>query len=243
MGRSKNSQNRIYLKEGDTLKTKAANPGELTNPNNIIYNVMKVKDFGQLSVHVVSNGVQTDTVIAKETANGEEFFTALNSHYCEDDEPTFTSRITGIQFSDNNSKLYISIIKADPFAKEEWLEAVEKSGLKRTLFHNKENFLQKMKNYSSIDTKAFPSIREKFMRKVIPGFGYCVTTYDPGHESLSPFSGLPFIVPLEEIYLRSTMHSFWNHLEPEWRVALAGKEIYPDGYFRIVKPINTRAAC
>ena len=58
MGRSSNSRNRIFVQEGEGLRTQAFDPGKLEDPSLIIYAPVRVLD----SRTIVTNGDQTDTV-------------------------------------------------------------------------------------------------------------------------------------------------------------------------------------
>ena len=58
MGRSENSQNRVFVEEGNGIRTQAFDPLKLSDPSLIIYAPVKVwKD-----VTIVTNGDQTDTI-------------------------------------------------------------------------------------------------------------------------------------------------------------------------------------
>ncbi|MCX6706785.1 MAG: hypothetical protein NT001_01445, partial [Candidatus Woesearchaeota archaeon] len=67
-------------------------------------------------------------------------------------------------------------------------------------------------------------IRQTFDYPLKPGYGYCITTYNPGSVQLNTFEGEPFIVPVRG-NTEEVMERFWNSLEPKWRVALCGKSI------------------
>ena len=58
MGRSVNSRNRIFVAEGDNLRTQAHDPALLTDPSLVIYYPVRVYDGGM----IVTNGDQTDTI-------------------------------------------------------------------------------------------------------------------------------------------------------------------------------------
>lgn len=240
MGRSFNSQNRVYVveKENGILRTEAADPSKVEDPSLIIYNAMRSIN----EAHIVSNGVQTDSIYDSfmqqhGLLRPEEFFNELSRHYCEPDPPIFTPRISSCQYLHTPTKAYFSILRADPFKKEHWLKTIEKHGLKEEQFENREAFNNEVSRLSGLHYEMFPTERDEFVRGVGPGFGYCITTYKPGHETLDSFDSTPFIVltqgPLERI-----MESFWNSLEEKWRVSLGGKVIYGDNSYRMVNPIN-----
>ena len=58
MGRSPNSRNRIFVAEGDVLRTEAADGSQLADPSLVIYNAMRQSGIR----FIVSNGTQTDTI-------------------------------------------------------------------------------------------------------------------------------------------------------------------------------------
>ena len=58
MGRSENSRNRIFVEDGDGIRTQAYDPSKLTDPSLIIYAPVRV--LGNKTI--VTNGDQTDTI-------------------------------------------------------------------------------------------------------------------------------------------------------------------------------------
>ena len=91
MGRSPNSQNRIFGVDGVRLFTEAADPSKVKDPSLIIYNAMNEYE----NCFIVSNGNQTDTVI-EELESGEAYLCGmLADRKFEPDRPNFTPRITG----------------------------------------------------------------------------------------------------------------------------------------------------
>lgn len=58
MGRSVNSRNRIFVEEGDGIRTQAFDPALLTDPSLVIYAPVRV--LGNKTI--VTNGDQTDTI-------------------------------------------------------------------------------------------------------------------------------------------------------------------------------------
>ena len=91
MGRSENSRNRVFVEEGDGIRTQAFDPSKLSDPGLIIYAPVKVlKD-----VTIVTNGDQTDTIydFLKE---GKSFEDALRTRTFEPDGPNWTPRISSI---------------------------------------------------------------------------------------------------------------------------------------------------
>ena len=91
MGRSENSRNRIFVAEGDAMRTKAFDESKMTDPHLIIYYPVRV--LGNKTI--VTNGDQTDTIydlMDKQMT----FEQALRTREFEDDKPNFTPRISGI---------------------------------------------------------------------------------------------------------------------------------------------------
>ena len=58
MGRSENSRNRVFVTEGDGIRTQAFDPSKMVDPSLIIYSPVRVLD-GRT---IVTNGDQTDTI-------------------------------------------------------------------------------------------------------------------------------------------------------------------------------------
>ncbi|MFD1956884.1 IMP cyclohydrolase [Paenibacillus thailandensis] len=106
MGRSANSQNRIFIEENGFVRTEAYDPAKLLDPSLIIYSPIKFTD----QYHIISNGDQTETIL-KALMNGKTFEDALNEREFEPDPPNFTPRISGL--INVESKSYkLSILKS-----------------------------------------------------------------------------------------------------------------------------------
>ena len=60
MGRSENSRNRIFVEDGEGIRTQAFDPSKLTDPSQIIYAPVRV--LGHKTIG--TNGDQTDTIYA-----------------------------------------------------------------------------------------------------------------------------------------------------------------------------------
>lgn len=91
MGRSENSRNRVFVAEGEAMRTKAYDESKMTDPHLIIYYPVRVLG----SKTIVTNGDQTDTIynlMDKQMT----FEQALRTREFEDDKPNFTPRISGI---------------------------------------------------------------------------------------------------------------------------------------------------
>lgn len=232
MGRSENSQNRVYEHEGAKVWTAAADPSKMKDPSLIIYNAMR----SEIGAHVVSNGDQTDTVVDffafnDGVASPGSFYAALATRYCEPDAPTFTPRITGYQIEGGRTA-YLAILKADPAARELWTETVKREGLSQRAFEGqglspadaKAAFDGRMAELTGLERERFPTVREYFEMPLSPGFGYALTTYRPGSKALPSFEGEPFPV-LVNGSLDDVLTTFWNVLDERWRVAMAGKRV------------------
>ena len=108
MGRSENSRNRIFVEDGEGIRTQAFDPSKMTDPSLIIYAPVRV--FGTSTI--VTNGDQTDT-IRDFLEKGLPFEQALRTREFEPDGPNWTPRISGLLSPDGSYKL--SILKsADP---------------------------------------------------------------------------------------------------------------------------------
>lgn len=105
MGRSVNSRNRVFVAEGDALKTRAFDESKLTDPSLIIYAPVRV--LGDTTI--VTNGDQTDT-IRDFLEQGLPFEQALSTRAFEPDGPNWTPRISGLLSPDGGYKL--SILKS-----------------------------------------------------------------------------------------------------------------------------------
>lgn len=109
MGRSENSRNRVFVKEGEGIRTQAFDPSKLTDPSLIIYAPVRV--LGNKTI--VTNGDQTDTVYEC-MEKGQTFEQALRTREFEPDGPNYTPRISGIMEIEDGSYSYsLSILKSD----------------------------------------------------------------------------------------------------------------------------------
>ena len=89
MGRSANSQNRIFVQDGDVVRTQAFDETKVEDPSLIIYPVYE----HVAQTHIITNGDQTQT-IADGLATGVTPAHSLLSRECEPDAPNFTPRIS-----------------------------------------------------------------------------------------------------------------------------------------------------
>ena len=107
MGRSENSRNRVFVKDGDTVRTAPFDESRVEDPSLIIYNCIRKSGH----THVVTNGDQTDTIMDAIKAGGT-FESALNVRTFEPDAPNFTPRISGILTPGNAHTYALSILKS-----------------------------------------------------------------------------------------------------------------------------------
>ena len=109
MGRSVNSRNRVFVEDGEGIRTQAHDPSKLSDPSLIIYAPVRV--LGKQTI--VTNGDQTDTVYDL-MAEGKTFEVALRTREFEPDAPNFTPRISGIMHvEDGNYDFSMSILKSE----------------------------------------------------------------------------------------------------------------------------------
>ena len=109
MGRSENSRNRIFVSDGEGIRTEAFDASKMEDPSLIIYAPVRV--LGQNTI--VTNGDQTDTLYDG-LAKGLTFEQALRSRTFEPDEPNYTPRISGLLHVENGFCDYaLSILKSD----------------------------------------------------------------------------------------------------------------------------------
>lgn len=108
MGRSTNSRNRVFVPDGDGIRTQAFDPSKLEDPHLIIYAPVRV--LGNKTI--VTNGDQTDTIynLMNQQMTFEQ---ALRTREFEDDAPNYTPRISGIIKTDGGNFNYaLSILKS-----------------------------------------------------------------------------------------------------------------------------------
>jgi IMP cyclohydrolase len=109
MGRSVNSRNRVFVEEGDGIRTQAFDASKLSDPSLIIYAPVRV--LGNRTI--VTNGDQTDTVF-EGLEKGLTFSQSLESRTFEPDGPNFTPRISGLlEVEDGKMGYALSILKSN----------------------------------------------------------------------------------------------------------------------------------
>lgn len=109
MGRSSNSRNRVFVEDGEGIRTQAFDPSKLEDPSLIIYAPVRV--LGNKTI--VTNGDQTDTIY-EGMDHQMTFEQSLRSREFEPDAPNYTPRISGIMHIENGKYNYaMSILKSD----------------------------------------------------------------------------------------------------------------------------------
>ena len=109
MGRSENSRNRVFVEEGEGIRTEAYDPSKLTDPSLIIYAPVRV--LGNKTI--VTNGDQTDTIY-EGLDEKLTFEQSLRSREFEPDGPNYTPRISGVMHVENGTYHYaMSILKSN----------------------------------------------------------------------------------------------------------------------------------
>ena len=109
MGRSSNSRNRIFVEDGEGIRTQAFDPSKLEDPSLIIYAPVRV--LGNKTI--VTNGDQTDTIYDGMDSQ-LTFEQSLRSREFEPDGPNYTPRISGIMHIENGNFNYaMSILKSN----------------------------------------------------------------------------------------------------------------------------------
>ncbi len=109
MGRSVNSRNRIFVTEGEGIRTEAFDPSKMVDPSLIIYRPVRV--LGNKTI--VTNGDQTDTIY--ELMDKQlTFEQALRTREFEPDAPNYTPRISGIMHVEEGKfNFALSILKSN----------------------------------------------------------------------------------------------------------------------------------
>lgn len=109
MGRSENSRNRVFVEDGQGIRTQAFDPSKLSDPSLIIYAPVRV--LGNDTI--VTNGDQTDTVYDL-MSQGKTFEQSLRTRQYEPDGPNYTPRISGIMHIENGQYDFsMSILKSN----------------------------------------------------------------------------------------------------------------------------------
>ena len=91
MGRSENSRNRIFVEDGEGIRTQAFDPAKMTDPSLVIYAPVRV--LGNKTI--VTNGDQTDTIY-ESMDKQMTFEQALRSREFEPDAPNYTLKTASL---------------------------------------------------------------------------------------------------------------------------------------------------
>ena len=109
MGRSENSRNRVFVEEGEGIRTEAFDPSKLEDPSLIIYAPVRVLN----NLTIVTYGDQTDTIYDL-MSKGQTFEESLRTREFEPDAPNYTPRISGLLHIENGEFNYdMSILKSN----------------------------------------------------------------------------------------------------------------------------------
>ena len=102
MGRSVNSRNRIFVQDGEGIRTQAFDPSKLEDPSLIIYAPVRV--LGNKTI--VTNGDQTDTIY-EGMDKQLTFEQSLRCRKFEPDAPNYTPRISAVIHKDGSFEMSI----------------------------------------------------------------------------------------------------------------------------------------
>ena len=105
MGRSPSSRNRVFVREGDAVKTDTVDKSHDIDPLTMYYPIRVLGD-----AHIVTNGDQTDTIVHA-LQNGGSFESALKKRTYEPDAPNFTPRISGLTDLGDSQAYRLSVLK------------------------------------------------------------------------------------------------------------------------------------
>ena len=109
MGRSGNSRNRVFVEDGEGIRTQAFDPSKMEDPSLIIYAPVRV--LGNKTI--VTNGDQTDTIY-EGMDKQMTFEQSLRCREFEPDGPNYTPRISGIMHIESGHYNYaMSILKSN----------------------------------------------------------------------------------------------------------------------------------
>lgn len=186
---------------------------------------------------VVSNGIQTEEFIWGRDSHLEmdkNFEKVVNELYVKPNNPTFLSRIIGLQHrQDNVVNLAINI--ADYDMKKKWQDIKISQNLSPETYIDftngnqkkaNEMYLAEMKKVTNIDINQFPTNTYLFELESSLGLGYVMTT--GGLNPSKSFSGKPFLVPLEGS-VDDVAQTIWKELDPNCKLALVARELTYNG--------------
>ena len=108
MGRSENSRNRVFVTDGEGIRTQAFDPSKMKDPSLIIYPPVRV--LGTKTI--ITNGDQTNTIYDA-MDHQMTFEQSLRSREFEPDSPNFTPRISCVMHIEGGKYNYaLSILKS-----------------------------------------------------------------------------------------------------------------------------------
>ncbi len=108
MGRSANSRNRVFVEDGEGIRTQAHDPALMKDPSLVIYAPVRV--LGDTTI--CTNGDQTDT-IHKFMSEGKGPCDALHTREFEPDGPNWTPRISAVaKVAGGTLQYQLSILKS-----------------------------------------------------------------------------------------------------------------------------------
>jgi len=106
MGRSPTSRNRVFITEGDFVKTDTVDKSQEVDPLTLYYPAKTLN-----GCHIITNGDQTDTIY-EALQDGGSFASALDTRTFEPDGPNFTPRISGVvDLNDKDYAYRLCVIK------------------------------------------------------------------------------------------------------------------------------------
>ena len=109
MGRSENSRNRVFVEDGQGIRTQAFDPSKMVDPSLIIYAPVRV--LGNKTI--VTNGDQTDPIY-EGMDRQLTFEQSLRCREFEPDAPNYTPRISGIMHIEGGKYSFaMSILKSN----------------------------------------------------------------------------------------------------------------------------------
>ena len=109
MGRSENSRNRVFVEDGQGIRTQAFDPSKMVDPSLIIYAPVRV--LGNKTI--VTNGDQTDTIY-EGMDKQLTFEQSLRCREFEPDAPNYTPRISGVMHIEGGKYSFaMSILKSN----------------------------------------------------------------------------------------------------------------------------------
>ena len=114
MGRSENSRNRVFVKDGSGLRTHPFDASRIKDPSLVIYSPVRVLG----NQVIVTNGDQTDTIY-EYLREGKSFEDALRTREYEPDAPIYTPRISGLLVKKPRTFSYkLSVLKSSESAQK-----------------------------------------------------------------------------------------------------------------------------